>query len=257
MSANYHQNLLNNYSTKIEQFLKDVDGIKTENLPEPFLPVIGSSYGMKLPKILFYGWETRGCKSLVKWIGEIHQSKNNAFTWWQGDFDELAFVKWRSNFNQDFWSFNLRLLAKIHNVPDWKELYKNPFDNEDILSSFAWANTDSIERYDVTAKGLNACYQSWQKLKNASNIFDHSKLILESLEPDIVILFKWDASREWLFKDLEIKEESKNKNYLWYYEISKPNLHLFWTSHPRGYQQRGLNADEMVEDIVSIYRGKS
>jgi hypothetical protein len=229
MSLIYQQKLVTNYSDRIKNFLSKVEGIKTENLPEPFLPVVGKNYGVNHPRILFYGWETRNSKDLPTWIQSVKDSTENAFTWFKNksDFDNFDFVYWRSNFNSDFWSFNLRLLGKFHNLPDWRELYKNPDGYEDILSSFAWANTDSIERYEVTAKGLGGCYESWKKLKEASILFDESKSMFDSLEPNIVILVNWEMSEELLLNGFDISYEFEPKPHLWYYKIAKPDTHFF------------------------------
>lgn len=253
MSLSYIDKLTNSYSEKIKSFLSAVESIKAENLPEPFLPVIGENYGVNLKKILFYGWETRNAENLTKWIGAVKESNTNAFTWFQEEFEELAFVKWRSNFNSDFWSFNLRFLGKFYDLPDWRELYRNPNDFYEILSSFAWANAHSIERYEVTAKTNKASEVSWNTLKEASLIFDDTKLILGALDPDLVIFQHWDAPEDWLLKGLEVTQAAKPLEFLWYYKVDNPHTYLFWIPHPRGYNRRGLSPQILIDAIISIY----
>src|SRR5689334_21338203 len=118
MNQNYAEKLLLNYSDRLDQFLNEIKPINKENLPEPHLPVLGANYGKKHPKVLFWGWETRNAKSLPEWVKKVKQSKAHAFSWFEESFEEFEFVGWRSNFNQDFWSYNLRILGKLNGLPD-------------------------------------------------------------------------------------------------------------------------------------------
>lgn len=254
MRIDYKTKLNVSYSNKISEFVDSVKEYADNRLPVPFIPIIGDNYGKILPKVLFMGWETRDSKDLANWINEVEASKEKAFSWWGDEFTELEYLNWKSNFNNDFWSFNLKILGKIHGVKDWRDLYRVKDKYFEILSSFAWANTDSIERFEVTAQNLGANYQDWLRLKAASRIFDDFKFIIEILEPDLVILMNWDQTEEWLLNGLKIIYESEPQEFLWYYECDEPKMHLFWTSHPRGHQQKGINQDLVVDDIVTVYR---
>lgn len=182
-------------------------------------------------------------------------SKNDSLEgikWFKEEFDDLEFVYWRSNFGGDFWSFNLRFLAKFYGISDWKELYKNPNNYETILKSFAWANADSVERLTNPEK-----QQEYNRIKKASEIFDNPKLMVEYLEPNIVIFLHWHKEEDWLIKDMEILEESEPQKHLWYYHFKTPDVHFFWTYHPRGYNSKGLDQDEIIDEIISIYKEKT
>ena len=256
MNMNYTEELLLNYSDRLDQFLSEIKSINKKNLPEPHLPVLGANYGKKYPKVLFWGWETRNAKSLPEWVKKVKQSKSHAFSWFEESFEDFEFVTWKSNFNQDFWSFNLRILAKLNGLPDWKELYRNRYEYADILSSFAWANTNSIERFEVTAQKLGGCYESWTRLNEAGKIFDSAILIINSIKPDIIVLEHWKASEDWLLEGLKINYKSIPDEHLWYYEIGKPKTHIFWTPHPRGFNKRGVCIEEITDSIVSIYNSR-
>ena len=239
------------YLPLLTKFIADVKDLDLEKMPEPHLPVYGRKYEDASPKILFMGWETRGAKGLKEFAETVRTNPRRSLFGWEDDFDELAFVYWRANFSRDFWSFNLRFLAKLHAIADWKDLYKDPFKYEDILSSFAWANAESIERYHVTAQSNNVKLEDWQKVKEASKIFDDAKLIFSTLEPNVVILMHWAADEQALLKGLEIESVSKiHPDYLWHYKIKSPDLHLYWTKHPVRLHYEGIDYDSLIEEIV-------
>lgn len=242
-----------NYKPLIKEFVESIKNINVVNQPEPCLPVIGQNYGKKYPKILFWGWETRDARSLEKWLDFVKEDEMDAFEWVSDEFNDFEFVYWRSNFNNDFWSFNLKVLGKLYGLEDWRELYRNPNNHSEILSSFAWANTDSIERYEVTAQKLGADYESWKQLKKASTKFDSAKLIIDCLEPDLIILENWNKEEDWLLNGLKIIEESEPQQFLWHYKFEKPNTQLFWTKHPRGHNSLGIDQEQVVTDIQRVY----
>jgi hypothetical protein len=246
------------YTPLLNLFITKINGVNLAKIPEPHLPVIGKEYTNAADKILFMGWETRGSKGLNEFIETAQKNPNDALFWWKDDFDSLDFVYWRSNFSRDFWSFNLKFLAKFYEIPDWKDLYKDPFSFEVILSSFAWANANSIERYEVTAKNNGVLYDDWKKVVDASDIFDNPQLIFKTLQPKVVVLMHWDQDEKKLLDGLEIEEQSKPfPEYLWYYKIKNPDMHLFWTKHPLRLHFEGVNFDEVIDKIISIYKEKN
>jgi len=241
------------YLPLLSKFIADIKNIDLEKMPEPHLPVYGRKYENASRKILFMGWETRGSKGLKEFTEAVKTNPRRALFGWEDDFDELAFVYWRANFNRDFWSFNLRFLAKLHKISDWRILYKDPFKYEDVLSSFAWANAESIERYHVTAQGNDVKLEDWQKVKEASKIFDDAKLIFSTLEPNVVILMHWTADETTLLKGLEIEYVSEiHPDYLLHYKIKSPDMHLFWTKHPVRLHYEGVDYNSVIEEIVML-----
>ena len=245
---------IENYLPLLETFIAQIESFNIEMIPEPHLPVFGKGYENAHNKVLFMGWETRGSKGLKEFFNTAKTNPEKALFWWEDDFDELSFVYWRSNLSRDFWSFNLRLLAKLNGIPNWKELYKNPFVYEDMLSSIAWANTDSIERYHVTAQSNGVTFEDWQRVKDASKIFDRPPLVFNTLNPNLVILMNWGQDETQLFKKMEIEYELKMRpDYLWYYKFKKPDMHLFWTKHPFRLHFEGVDYNVLVDEIVSTY----
>lgn len=235
----------------IENFVKDIEDIDTTNLPEPFLPIHGNEYGLLSPKIMFCGWETRGSKNLTNWVNEYKSDIDNVI-FWREDFLNHEFLKWRTNFGSDFWSFNLKLLAKFHHINNWKDLYNNPEVYRSILSSFVWANTDSIERFSVTAEMLGCNYEEWKVVKNASIRFDNFERLIKIYEPDILIIEHWDLDESWIHQNIRYSvEDDTLDEFLWYYEIADSNCKIFWLPHPRGHNKREIDANSIIEKIYN------
>jgi hypothetical protein len=89
------------------------------------------------------------------------------------DFDRFELCNWSNNFGTGFWDFNFKFLANFYGIDDWKKI--NCGETEDILKSFAWGKTNSIGRYEVTAKKKGVDYNNWSTVKQASKCFDRGK----------------------------------------------------------------------------------
>lgn len=244
------------YSEKIQRFIVAVNDFNLKNIPEPFIPVYGKTYSTTPVKIMFMGWETRNAHSLLEFVDCASSNIDELLYWFNEEFDEFEFLYWRSNFGTDFWTFNLKFLAHFYDLKDWKELTKNPEDHETILSSFAWANCDSIERYEVTAQKHGVVFSDWKRVKDASIIFDNPQLIFGSLEPDIVILLHWHKEEDWLLNGIEVLEEAILKPHLWWYKcrLHGREFQIFWTYHPRGMPKKKIVQDEIISEIISKYQ---
>jgi hypothetical protein len=247
------------YSPLLSTFIDSIQTIVNKTkMPEPFLPVFGVNYASSTTKIMFMGWETRNAQSLKEFINANLHDSNGSLYWWKDDFDNFDFVNWGSNTGKDFWSFNLRFLASFYGINDWRELRDDPYEYEEILSSFVWANTDSIERFKVTAKANGVNYTDWEKLKIASRIFDDPPLIFNTFQPNIVVLMNWNQDEQLLLKGLKIEYESKPRpDYLWYYKIINPNTHLFWIKHPLRMHFESINYNDLISEIIEIYKSNA
>src|SRR5690606_25352797 len=102
------------------------------------------------------------------------------------------------------------------------------------------ANADSIERFDVTAKKMGCDYNSWQKVKTVSLRFDNFKRLLDTFEPEIVLLEHWELSEEWFHKDMKYSVDKYIDEFLEYYEVENTNCKVFWFPHPRGHRGMGI-----------------
>ena len=245
--------LYEEYKNDIRLFIDEVKHLNLTNLPQPFLPIHGDCYGEVQPKIMFYGWETRGCRDLKEWIKNA-EIEPEEIIYYNEDFYKHAFLKkWRNNFGNDFWGFNLKFLAKIHEIENWKDLYKDSAKYREINSSFVWANSDSIERFNVTAKKMNCEYSDWLTVKNASKRFDNFERLIRIYLPDIVIIEHWDIEEYSIHNNITYQEEKVIiENCLWYYEIENPKTKLFWIPHPRGHSARNIDSKKLINNIISL-----
>lgn len=248
------QTYIETYGPLLNKFVRLIDQLQTNNMPEPHLPVIGLNYENADHKVLFMGWETRGAKGLKEFINVAKLNPELALFWRKEDFDSFDFINWRNNFGKDFWSFNLKFLSKLYNIPDWKSFYKEPSSYEKILGGFAWANCNSLERYEVTAKKQGVHYDDWLKISEASKIFDNPPLLFNTLKPNIIVLMHWNQDKEKLFEGLFIETQTKIAlDYLWYYKIKDPNTHLFWIKHPQRLNFERVSFEYVINIIVETY----
>ncbi|HMG68462.1 MAG TPA: hypothetical protein VK588_12280 [Chitinophagaceae bacterium] len=255
MSDILDKKFTNCYTPKIKEFVALIEGENHRLLPEPFIPVYGKGYSKSPVKIMFMGWETRKAHGLEEFVKCANENMQDALYWFSEEFDDFEFRHWRSNLGKDFWTFNLRFLAKFHGVADWKEFVRDDEKHGHILNGFAWANCDSIERYNVTAQNNGVSISDWRKIKAASEIFDSPQLIFNALEPDLVILLHWQEEEDWLLAGLQVVSESEPHPYLWHYNclLNSREIQIFWTRHPRGMPNMGIDYDIIIDEIISIY----
>jgi hypothetical protein len=172
------------------QFLKDIENINCEGMPYPCLPNFLQQYWDADTRIVFVGIETyrkekeglENYKNIAKNGGEI-----KALYSWDFEF-EYEFLSWAkgSNFNV----FICKALSEIYGIKDWKDI-KNG--KSELSKSFAWANCNSMERYEVSAKKFGASKEDYIKVKESSMIFDNIWNIVKGLEPDLIIVLNWDT----------------------------------------------------------------
>jgi len=145
--------------------------------------------------------------------------------------------------------------TKSYGVEDWRNFYYDPRSYSDILSSIAWANANSIERYEVTAEKIGVDHSTWFNVYKASDIFDNPHLIFNTLKPTLTILTYWNHDQERLLKGLEIESiEKPFPDYLWHIKVKNPDMHLFWTKHPIRLSLEGIKFNDVIDQIISIYR---
>jgi hypothetical protein len=264
-SSSLDQAFIKNYTPLLNRFIEDVtELISVPNLPQPFLPVYGNHYQDAKDKILFYGIDTRRSCQLTDFIKTAQIDPDRTILNWfkeQSAFDDYDFTSWNA-YKQGFWGFVLSFLKEFHNVQNLRDLYDLDKANNDerlgnILSSFAWANANSIEAYHVTAQEKGVTFSDWEKVKNASLVFDDPKTIIETLKPNLVIFLNWESNQgeDWLLNGFNIvKEEVLQEGYLWYYYFKNTNTHFFWTRHPTDQRFMGIKQEPLIKEIIEKYK---
>jgi hypothetical protein len=251
MKQNTRQNFIDTYKPLAIDFVKNIRNIQYDKIPEPFLPTYGKLYDTTETRIVFVGMETRGYGNINDFVNLMDENPEAAIFGVFEEFDDLEFCKWGSNFGNSFWDFNFKFLANFYNIENWKDLKSGK--QEQILRSFAWGNTNAIERYSITAEGNGADYENWLKVKTASECFDHGKYLLNALHPHLMVILNW-REEEWLSEGINdtIKRE-EIKEYFWYYYLPTNKTHVIWTAHPT-WLSKNLDFDEYVKYLVAFVK---
>jgi len=142
---------------------------------------------------------------------------------------DLELVEAEAKANRPFWSFVLRFLAAYHSVSDWTQILERP----DILSSFAWANESSVERFHVSAQKGGAQSKDWQAVKDASAVLDGGDNVVQALHPHLMVILNWGCDENWLIEPYSDGEPVKVDDHLLYYFLPGCRTHVIWTAHPR------------------------
>ncbi|MBQ7252059.1 MAG: hypothetical protein IJS32_05600 [Kiritimatiellae bacterium] len=149
--SNLFMMFCNHYKPLVEEFAdvltKAGPAERYAKIPELFLPAWGTRYEQSLLKIAFIGRDT------ATWGEDIHKTieRVREGDWTgifnQSEFRNLDYIDWnKKGTRYTFWGFTLYFLAWLYGVENWELLKQKS--HKDILSSFAWGNANSVERWD-------------------------------------------------------------------------------------------------------------
>jgi len=244
---------IDTYKPLVIEFLNKIKGTGHENMPQPFLPLYGQLYDSTPVRIAFVGMETRGWGNMGEFVKRVDDDTEEAILREFEEFDELDFRFWGNNFGRTFWDFNFKFLAAFHGVDDWKVVKRGGRD--DILKSFAWGNTNAIERHHVTAAKNGVDVESWAVVKRASKIFDKSSLIINVMQPHLIVILNWETPEEWLTGEFDNVVKEKIDDHLSYYYVGKTQTHILWTAHPT-WLAKNRDFDEYIKYMVRFIKQK-
>lgn len=288
------------YTELVDQFCSDeickiarnYPFIDHNQAPAPFLPIIGSGYDCAKIKVAVYGMETYHWHDLSKFVDKFQRAKKD------GKANPLAIVKAYTDGNINgerndnhkvqrfhvhhgteydngssfgFWTFAYSALAYIYyGTNDIEKLKSDP----DKLKSFIWGNVNSYEKYKVTWKNLGVDSNKtldkktdWKKVfDSASRYFDSATPILQYARPQIMVVFYWGMTREWLTGDKDKKWQDSEKvdlhweqfnckkkeilsQYIKCYYLSQTGTYVLKTMHPRGMPSKGVKKDKWLAAI--------
>lgn len=238
------------YSPLITEFIENVRHLNCEGIPEPFLPVCGELYPEANTRIMFVGMETRGWGHAPDFIKRATNGCAQLFAEALEEFNELEFCFWGNNFGNSFWDFILKFLAAFHGLDDWKSLRRQ--EHKEILQSFAWANANAIERYQVTAQKNGVLEEDYKIFKRLSLPFDNGGYLISVFKPRLMMITNWSAHESWLQSqtvDLLVRQEISE--YFWYYFLPSTQTHVLWTPHPV-WLAKNEDFDQYIEYLVSF-----
>lgn len=251
-----HENFVQQYtsvfSPLVETFYEQIKDLDVSGLPEPFLPLFGSGYAEADPRLLFIGIQTRGWGKLSNFIKRVQDKNNDRPIGESANLDHYSFGEGSSNSGMDFASFVLKFQAGFNGVANWNELKQGQ--HPELIRSLAWANTNVVEDYHVSAKGDDAAEEVWRKVKEAGNIFGGLATILKALAPQIVVICNWDCSQDWFTKGHSITKAVDVDDHVKYRFAEDSRTHIIQTAHPTWLRFNGF--DEYVEKCVALAKEK-
>ena len=251
MNFTTKSNFISIYKPLLTEFVNNIRLVDYDRIPEPFLPVHGRLYESAPVRIAFVGMETKGYGNITDFVKKFDNNQEEVIFGEFEEFDELEFCKWGNNFGNGFWNFNFKFLANFHEVDDWKEV-KNGL-AEDILRSFAWGNTNSIERYHVTAQKKGVEFENWVTVKNASKLLDRGKYLLDVLQPHIMVILNWSTEEEWLSAGVDNVMRQEIEDHFWYYFLQATKTHVLWIAHPT-WLAKNKDLDNYIKYLVDFVK---
>lgn len=259
-------NFKNVYSSLVVNFFEECikenieERVQKEH-PSIFIPGVGESYENIKPKVLYIGIDNNGWRDLAKDINEYklvkdNEDEKNVF------LDEIVkfsskclnnkepFKKWYSS----FWKFVIETQEALFN--EYGIQATNVRMDENVLkTSFAWANTNSMELFSHIKNEDKTIYNY---IKDKSKEFDSLNIILQALEQktDLVIILNWSEEVDYLGMEI-IDEEKQDEKHLQYYRAKNNDVEVqvIWTAHPRYLSANG-GSNYYIKQIIQIIKEK-
>jgi hypothetical protein len=214
------------YCKLIDTFVKNLlaDGsICVKGIPAINIPVIGSQYEKAAVKIAFFGTETNEWYPFEEFF-EIYagDGTEKAYHFLTKPTNPIFHEELADNTKLSFWRYVIDFLDIFYSLPKFSEIPQ-------LLESFIWGNTNSIEQYETSAKIKGEKYEDWEQIKNASKIFDTAKYVLDICKSDILLIMDRDIDESWFTGKKKIKHTEIDPTHR-YYKIN--NTHVYWLPHP-------------------------
>ncbi len=228
---------LSHYEPLVQDFsqqLKDQNLLGLEHMPQPFLPLFGKEYESSRLKLMIMGQDTRGwgkCSTYIE--GELDNPSSEIATIFS-EIEDRNFTQ-SGNSTNSFWGFAMALLSSVHGVDNWTTMKWGA--HSEILSSFAWANSNVIELWASLRKYTKGVpHETWKAVRAAGTELTRLQHALETTNPDVIILTCWSNLPGNFFDGLTKKEIECEVNYLKHYYIEDYETHILHTYHP-GYMR--------------------
>ncbi len=254
------------YSPLIECFKNDIQGVNIQGITGPHFPGVGECYENAKYKFAFCGMETYGWNSMESFIQQDADAYLSNSDNCLNSYEHLG---WASNWHATFWGFIFQFLAKFYHA-DFDKLIgdENNKSLRSILKSFVWANSNCIERFEVTSEGKGADFASWETVKDASRNVDDLNHIINSCAPKVVFIIYSGANENYILNETTLsniygknfdqkrnvlKLHKDNPKYNYYY-LRNSSTHIFHLPHPTWmglYSGIGIEAyvDSLIKDI--------
>ena len=241
------------YSPRIAAFAAEVAGVDATGMPEPHLPFYGINYEQATPRLVVVGRDTKYWHSMGDFLQTATSDPATALKRHRVDFNEFKFTTWNYQFGRTFWATLLKLLAGFHSIEDWKALRRR--EHPDVLRSFVWAQTNSVEHFDSTPQEQGVDQQNWAKFKAAAERhFDSLSLLLDTFQPQVTVLLSRDVRPEYWDRRLSWQPVTEQLQCA-RGEVGCGGL-IFHTAHPGWLSRKGLYESTLTA-ILELWRAEA
>ena len=240
----YKERLKEQYAPLVEQFVKEISELDVTGIPAPHIPIMGEHYAVSKYKIAFIGMETYGWEDIYTFLNTAKNNSGEAVFLTEDMINNLKHLGWADNYHATFWGFVFKFLAQFYKVSFEDLVTKKAY--PELLSSFVWGNTNSIERYKVSAESKGVDYATWELVKKASTCFDSINNIIKSVHPKLFFILNSSVEKDYIQNDdavrvMGIPVENKknvmrlpidNDRKIIYYYIREDDVHIISMPHP-------------------------
>jgi hypothetical protein len=252
------QRYVSHYSNAVGAFIQDVGEIDASGIPEPHLPLWGSTYETAKLRTAFIGRDA-SCWGGMPFF--LESARNDIQTvvplkMRENEF-RANFMLWTNNFGSSFWDTAREHLAAIYRIAEWKTLEGEK--NNEIFQSLVWANANSVELWSAAAvkrweaKASKAAkapkkanFESWTLLKAASERhLDSFPAILEVFRPHLAIVMNWKISPIYWGSARKWEALGDHVNYT---RDESYGTHVFHTAHPTWLSRKKMR--RAVFDVI-------
>jgi len=240
----YKERMKEQYAPLVEQFVKEIGELDVTGITAPHIPIMGKNYGVSKYKIAFIGMETYGWEDADKFLNIAKNNSGEAVFLMEDTINNLEHLGWADNYHATFWGFVFKFLARFYKVCFEDLVTKKAY--PELLSSFVWGNTNSIERYKVSAESKGVDYATWELVKRASTCFDSINNIIKSVNPKLFFILNSSVEKDYIQNDDAVRvfgipvENKKNvmrlpidnDRKIIYYYLREDDVHIISMPHP-------------------------
>lgn len=259
--------LIEQYAPLVRQFLEEIKDLDVTGIAAPHIPIVGSSYEAAKYKMAFIGMETYGWTDINEFCEIARHDVGKAVTYEEKNINELTYLGWASNYTSTFWGFVLKFLAKFYKV-DLDELVETK-NHKDILTSFVWGETNSIERYHITAGPNKVNPETWAAVKRSSTCFDSANNLIKSVTPKLIFILNRSVDENYIVNDdavracgvpVENKKATMSKDVdenmkIRYHYLRDDNVHIIALPHPTWMGvYSGFSIDCYVDKVMELIK---
>jgi hypothetical protein len=221
--------------------IKSIPGY--QNLFGPHIPGVGDNYwnADNRIKIAFVGKDVGVGKRIENTLEDIE-----SYIRFSSDLmNEGDILNWNLNYGQ-YATAIIYLLSVIYDVPE-EDLLGGK--RNDLLSSFVWAQRNSVWNFNSSQKANNTLNrEDWDKLNDACKPLDSLNLLLTTTDPDIIFLMCWDIESYLNDSSFKIIKENLHIRLLKKENSAKYIIH---TSHP-SHWRRDIKVDPFYTKLSAI-----